>query len=187
MGPKLKYPYITCRKTTFCKSRLCSEVESFPHPSKILYIHNMVLYISHTEEKQILFVSNPMVTFSFSLIQCEDREWEAMKQRQRGTGQPRVSPCWNRSGSSLLWPGPTQCNSHHVPLRTGFLDQKGVAPEQTPHPHVPDDKQQKQLDKDTPRNEKERNPQCLLTKWGNRVLFFQLLNVPCPWMHHKEK
>uniref|UniRef100_A0A0E9Q1V9 Uncharacterized protein n=1 Tax=Anguilla anguilla TaxID=7936 RepID=A0A0E9Q1V9_ANGAN len=36
MCPKLQYPYITSRKITYVKFRLCVEIRSFPHQSKVL-------------------------------------------------------------------------------------------------------------------------------------------------------
>lgn len=64
-------------------------------------------------------------------------------------------PYWNMSGFWLLWPGPTQCSSHHALLRKGFWDQRGVAPEQTLRPRVPVVKRHKHAHLDTDRNEKE--------------------------------
>uniref|UniRef100_A0A0E9XLH2 Uncharacterized protein n=1 Tax=Anguilla anguilla TaxID=7936 RepID=A0A0E9XLH2_ANGAN len=36
MRPKMQYPYITSRKITYVKSRLCVEIRSFPRRSKVL-------------------------------------------------------------------------------------------------------------------------------------------------------
>lgn len=77
-------------------------------------------------------------------------------ENQRGAEWSAVSPCWSTSGSSLLWPGPTRCNSRHDPLRTGFLDRRGAAPEQTPRPHDPVVRRHQRWDYSTPRNEKRQ-------------------------------
>lgn len=136
--------------------------------------------LGHCRNVQECQESLPMITTLGEYVQwptdgSRERKLASHMKKKTSWIQPDP-PYWSMSGFWLLWPGPTQCSSHHALPRKGFWDQRGVAPEQTLRPRVPVVKRHKHAHLDTDRNKEKiwkeefNSIQCW-QKWCRAPLF----------------